>query len=350
MFCPCMGRFGNQMEQFLGALSFAKDLNRTLVLPHLVEYPERTASSNQIPFQTYFKVEPLEEYTKVILMDDFMKYIAPEIWPKGKRTSFCYAYRKKNDCQAKDGNPFGPYWNKFGIDFDNSVEYGPLSYDLSFDSRLKSRWETKFPSEKHPVMAFAGAPGAFPILAKDVPLQKYLKWSDYIEKKSDDFINKFKESTDETFLGVHLRIGSDFQNACEHAREAENNFFGSAQCLGYNLEHGKMTYELCYPSEKTIIGQIKKALKKGNYKFVYVAADSDHLMRKFEKTFKNVKFVKYSTSDPHADLSILGKADHAIVNCVSTFSAFIKRQRDSEGKTTEFWAFKPKKKTTNTEL
>lgn len=35
-------------------------------------------------------------------------------------------------------------------------------------------------------------------------------------------------------------------------------------------------------------------------------------MRKFEKTFKNVKFVKYSTSDPHADLSILGKADHAI--------------------------------------
>lgn len=29
--------------------------------------------------------------------------------------AFCYAYRKKNDCQAKDGNPFGPYWNKFGI-------------------------------------------------------------------------------------------------------------------------------------------------------------------------------------------------------------------------------------------
>lgn len=40
----------------------------------------------QIPFQTYFKVEPLKEYTKVILMDDFMKHIAPKVWPPGKRT------------------------------------------------------------------------------------------------------------------------------------------------------------------------------------------------------------------------------------------------------------------------
>lgn len=58
--------------------------------------------------------------------------------------------------------------------------------------------------------------------------------------------------------------------------------------------------------------QIKKALKKTDYKFVYVAADSDHLMKKFEKTFKGIKFIKYPTSDPHADLSILGKANHAI--------------------------------------
>ena len=36
------------MDQFLGALAFAKGLDRTLVLPHLVEYPERVANSVNI--------------------------------------------------------------------------------------------------------------------------------------------------------------------------------------------------------------------------------------------------------------------------------------------------------------
>ena len=41
---------------------------------------------DQIPFQKYFKIEPLKEYTKVVLMDYFMNRIAPKVWPKGNRT------------------------------------------------------------------------------------------------------------------------------------------------------------------------------------------------------------------------------------------------------------------------
>lgn len=40
----------------------------------------------QVPFDTYFQVEPLEQFHDVVLMNDFMQNEAPEIWPPEKRT------------------------------------------------------------------------------------------------------------------------------------------------------------------------------------------------------------------------------------------------------------------------
>lgn len=90
-----IGRFGNQADHFLGALAFAIGLNRTLVLPPWVEYHYGQLKSIQVPFETYFKVDPLTKIHKVMTMENFMKEVAPVEWPANKRVSFCYMARGK---------------------------------------------------------------------------------------------------------------------------------------------------------------------------------------------------------------------------------------------------------------
>ncbi|CAH1994490.1 unnamed protein product [Acanthoscelides obtectus] len=155
-YCPCMGRFGNQADHFLGALGFAKGLNRTLVLPAWVEYRYGEHRSIQIPFDTYFKVEPLKEYHKVITMEEFMKEVAPYEWPEDKRVSFCYMPRGDGSgCNAKEGNPFGPFWDTYSVNFVSSEFYGPLHYDF-YQTDMAKQWKQKYPPEKWPVLAFTG--------------------------------------------------------------------------------------------------------------------------------------------------------------------------------------------------
>jgi len=71
MFCPCMGRFGNQADHYLGSLAFAEGINRTLVLPPWVEYRPGHSRSVQVPFKKYFDVEAVKKYHRVIPMEDF---------------------------------------------------------------------------------------------------------------------------------------------------------------------------------------------------------------------------------------------------------------------------------------
>ncbi|GFS78810.1 GDP-fucose protein O-fucosyltransferase 1 [Nephila pilipes] len=345
LYCPCMGRFGNQADHFLGSLAFAHALNRTLALPPWVEYKTGYSRSIQVPFDTYFKVEPLQEYHRVITMEYFMQNLASSVWPKGKRKVFCYMARGGSDhCNAKEGNPFGPFWDTFEVNFDESVFYQPLHYDVHYrDTAIV--WNEKYPPDQFPVIAFTGAPATFPVRSEDRELHQYLVWNDAVVKEAKFFISNMVPRG--PFVGIHLRNGPDWVRACEHI-EHSPLLFAAPQCLGYQNENGKATPELCFPTKDIILRQLRSKVKAIKAKAVFVASDHDHLINDIEKYMKDlkVKAYKLQTSNPHVDLAILGLSNHFIGNCISSFSAFAKRERDVNNLQSSFWAFPTTQKST----
>ncbi|XP_075212850.1 O-fucosyltransferase 1 isoform X2 [Lycorma delicatula] len=286
-YCPCMGRFGNQADHFLGALAFSKGINRTLILPPWVEYRYGQPKSIQVPFDSYFQVGPLKKFHNIITMEEFMKDLAPTVWPPEKRISFCYTARgSNNQCNAKEGNPFGPFWDTFNIDFVGSEFYGPLHYDVHH-SDMNAKWNEKYPSDKWPVLAFAGAPGSFPVQSENRDLQRYLVWNESISNKVEQYVKGTLPRGG--YVGIHLRNGIDWVRACEHI-EHSPNLFAAPQCLGYRNEYGPATREMCLPNRDLIIKQMKRVIRGlKDIKSIFVASDNNHMIGDLKSAFERME-------------------------------------------------------------
>lgn len=246
----------------------------------------------------------------------------------------------------KDGNPFGPFWDHFHINFDDYRAHSGLLWNTEQDW-TRDGWNTRFPVSEYPVIALMGAPGSFPVLEKDRWLQKFVKWSLKIEKKAKEFIKRVLQN--EPFVGIHLRNGIDFERACEHVKDPQTtSFFASPQCIqpGSNK---KLTYEMCFPPNSEILKKTKKIVKKAKAKRVFVATDNDPMIKELSNALKSLKVSVHKRdpsdeiSDPIVELAVLTMADHFIGNCVSSFTSFVTRYRAVNDKPTSFWAFKDEK-------
>lgn len=350
IYCPCMGRFGNQMEQHLGAFHFASALGRTMVLPPVVGHEPRSTIAKMTAFEDVFQLPAIQKQFKSITLAEFQRDIAPKIWPKEERKAFCWTPRKAINgeegglsCRAKDGNPFGPFWDHIGVEeFPESVFYGQTTGGFHVGSiKEKEKWLNNYPASSFPVLAFVGAPAAFPSLQRHWHYQKHFRYSTRITSQAKAFI---EDKLERPFVGIHLRNDVDWVRVCEHV-DPTRNLFASAQCLGEPIQDVPLSKEMCAPSEQTVLNQIVEVVGRSGAKSVFVSSDRDHMIPEINEALSayDIKAYKLDDNDAFVSLAILELADEFIGNCVSTFSSVVSRSRShkwNKPRPSHFWGYR----------
>jgi peptide-O-fucosyltransferase len=249
----------------------------------------------------------------------------------------------------KEGNPFGPFWDELGVGFDRS-EFTGLGHDV-YNERTRDLWNRKFPPAQHPVLTFKGAPASFPVQKFNRDLQMYVVWNSHIREWTEGYVQR--EMSGEPYIAVHLRIGSDWEKACERAVGMQS-FMESDQCLE-DVPGATVTQELCLQTHEQIARHVKTLADSTGIHHVFIASDVDPRLSYIKKKLGPSMNVHYlNPSDAPLDLAVMGRADYFIGNCVSSFTAFVKRERDVHQRPTEFFGFEdtvlPKKNQERTEL
>ena len=167
-----------------------------------------------------------------------------------------------------------------------------------------------------------------------------MQLSEKIEQEVNEIIKK--SFGEEKFVGIHLRNGEDWSIACRNMA-GMRNYMASPQCLDDYDGTKELTKEMCLPSKRTILEQLESLLVEKGIRNVYIATDKDPMLNdirsRLEGRIPRLNLVHHDPWLPLIDLAVLGRSEHFIGNCVSSFTSFVKRFRDVHNKTTYFWAF-----------
>jgi len=317
-FCPCMGRFGNQLDHVTSMLHKSKEIKTTLLLPSFISYEESPLVL--IPFEDVFQVSALiEGGFDVLAASDFDFDQLTTILCH--RTSMTFpgdhneATASEETCDLS-GNPRGTYWRHLGVKF------------------LKSDVVSALEFHDEPV-ALTGAITAFPAPQSVNYVTQYLRFAPNILRIADEIVKRIASP----FLGIHLRIGNDFRSACE-ILDRNENCMASPQCGTPKVKLDKI--KNCITPKEQI--QDELAFYREKFKSIYISSDKKIDKEIFEKRgfhvttlddYRDLSIPKFF--DPLIDLAVQILSDHFIGNCVSSFTGFIVRQRRVKHLPVDFW-------------
>ncbi len=129
---------------------------------------------------------------------------------------------------------------------------------------------------------------------------------------------------------------------CELAKDYPH-LLSSRQCT--REEEDSVTKEMCIHSEEEVISDIRSQIYLAEEtdrelpKTIFVATDHVAMEEELQTAFPDIKIVTWGPDLDQMDLYILNQADHVILNCVSAYSAYVKRDRDVNEKSVAFFGY-----------
>jgi peptide-O-fucosyltransferase len=95
--------------------------------------------------------------------------------------------------------------------------------------------------------------------------------------------------------------------------------------------------KMCYPSTEEIVSQLRSIAQTHKIASVFVGTDNDPLVREIGDALGVPVVSGQGLESPQVEAAIMGMGEVFIGNCVSSFTAMIKRQRDIDQKTSYFF-------------
>ena len=124
MFCPNMGRYGNQLDQYVSMIHLSTSIDRQFILGPLIFY--EGLSIELIPFASVFNISELRQQYAVVEMSqvDTSKLTTiscPRLAMEHGGVSCLNCGNSQVGCRL-EGNPNEPYWSRLGFNFESSFD------------------------------------------------------------------------------------------------------------------------------------------------------------------------------------------------------------------------------------